>query len=121
MKTKISFFEIPTSDFTRSVEFYRAAFGYKIEVCDCGESEKMAFFDCDGCAGAIIWSKDFRPSKDGVIISLKVDSIEKTLEQINKNGGKTYIDKTRIECENMGYFAVFFDSEGNRIGLHSNN
>ena len=40
-----------------------------------------------------------------------------TLEQ---NGGKVILAKTQISPE-MGYFALYMDSEGNKLGLHSSN
>ena len=68
---------------------------------------------------AISWAADFHPSKDGVLISLSVDSIETTLDRINANGGKTVRPKTKIEADGMGYFAMFSDSEGNTLGLYA--
>lgn len=89
---------------------------------DCG-AEKMAFFPEENgqCPGAISFAADnkFLPSKDGVLISLTVESIEKATESISKLGGKTLIPKTKIEAEGRGYFSVFLDSEGNRVGLYS--
>ncbi len=38
---------------------------------------------------------------------------------ITRNGGKIIIPKTKIEAEGRGWFAVFADSEGNRIGLYA--
>jgi predicted enzyme related to lactoylglutathione lyase len=87
---------------------------------DC-ETEKMAFFpEVNGkCEGAISLAKDFRPSKDGVLISLRVENTEKAISAIEKNGGRIVQPKTKIEAENMGYFATFIDSEGNKVGLYS--
>lgn len=62
---------------------------------------------------------DFLPSKNGVLVSLNVESIERTLECINANGGKTVRPKTKIEADDMGYFALFSDSEENTIGLYA--
>lgn len=121
MKNLIEFIEIPATDFPRAVKFYEAVCGIKLTVCDECESEKMAFFPpSDTKPGiAISWSKDFLPSKDGVLIHLAVESIETTLERIHANGGKTIRPKTELEVEGMGYFAMFTDSEGNTIGLYA--
>lgn len=120
MKKLIAFFEIPATDLNRAVKFYQSVLNTKLSVHDWGQ-EKMAFFpEEDGvCPGAISWSPTFKPSKDGVLISLSCDSIENSLAIVEENGGKTVIPKTKIEAENRGYFSVCIDSEGNSIGLYS--
>lgn len=120
MSKLVAFFEITCVDFKRAVGFYEKVFGMKMSVMDCGH-EKMAFFpDEDGvCPGAVSWSEDFKPSQDGILLSLNCDDIHKTLSKIEKNGGRTVIPKTKIEAENRGYFSVFMDCEGNRLGLYS--
>lgn len=122
MKNWIKLVEIPATDFARAVKFYETVLGIKLTVCESCETEKMAFFsDFTEIEPnvAISWAKDFLPSKNGVLVSLKVDSMEQTLERINANGGTTIRPKTKIEPDSMGYFALFSDSEGNSIGLYA--
>ena len=85
------------------------------------ESEKMAFFpDEDGLApGAISCAADFLPAKNGVLVHLNVDDMDATLALIKANGGSIVREKTKIESEDRGYFAMFSDSEGNTLGLYS--
>lgn len=122
MKRLVAFFEIPSVDFNRAVTFYESVLGLKINARDFGH-EKMAFFpeESGKCPGAISYTPDFRPSKDGVLISFSVESMETALTKIEENGGEIMIPKTKIEAETMGYFATFIDSEGNNIGLYSDN
>ena len=54
-----------------------------------------------------------------MLIHFNVDEIEPTLETILKKGGKVVIPKTKIEAEGRGYFAVFVDTEGNRVGIYA--
>jgi len=118
MKSLVSFFEIPAADFTRAVKFYEVVLNTKLSVMDCGH-EKMAFFSdgsSDAC-GAISWAEGFNPSKDGVLIHLNCNDINSTLAKIEENGGKTITAKTQIEADNAGFFAIFLDCEGNRVGL----
>lgn len=120
MKNLVAFFEIPAVDFDRAVKFYEIVLGCRLNAIDC-QTEKMAFFPEEGgkYPGAISWMKGFNPSKDGVLLSLSVDNMEAALFTIEKNGGKITRPKTKIEAEGMGYFALFIDSESNRVGLYS--
>lgn len=127
MKNLVAFFEIPASDFGRAVKFYETVLNLQLSVgcdcnCDCDE-EKMAFFPEENGRrpGAISWSgkNNFRPSADGVLIHFHVENMEATLAAIQGNGGKVIRPKTKIEAEGMGYFALFTDCEGNRLGLYA--
>jgi uncharacterized protein len=116
MEKLVSWVEIPTTNFDRAVNFYNAVLKLDMKGEDFG-MEKMAYFPTG--EGAIIQAPDYKPSENGVIVSLLVpDSIDITVHRIEQNGGKIMHPKTRIEAEGKGYFAVFLDSEGNRIGIH---
>lgn len=122
MKKLVAFFEIPATDFSRAVKFYEDVLGLKISAHDWG-CEKMGFFPEEGgeCPGAISWSSevDFKPSKDGIMVSLSCENMNSTLALIEARGGQVIKPKTKIEAENRGYFSIFIDSEGNRLGLYS--
>ena len=98
MNNLIAFFEIPTVDFYRAINFYETILGLKLSVFEC-ETEKMACFIEQGEAvGALFYAPSYQPSPD--------------------KGGKIIIPKTKIEAENKGYFAVLEDSEGNHVGIY---
>lgn len=120
MKKLISFFEIPSIDFKRAVNFYQTILNIEMPTCEC-DHEKMAFFPKeDGVyPGAVSWAEKFKPSINGVLISITCDDISETLSLIESNGGKTVIPRTKIEAEGRGYFATFIDCEGNQLGLYS--
>ncbi|HKK80890.1 MAG TPA: VOC family protein [Prolixibacteraceae bacterium] len=116
MKKLISWVEIPAADFGRAVKFYELVLCVELKVIDCGE-EKMACFP-DG-EGAISFSPGFNPGKDGALVSFNVEQdLNGAIERIVENGGGVVQPKTKIEAEGMGYFAVFIDCEGNKVGLH---
>ena len=116
MEKIISWVEIPAENFERAVNFYNAVFNLGLEGIDFGE-EKMACFPSG--EGAISLAPGFKPSKDGVIVSLNAGkNLEATLKKIVQNGGSVVQPKTKIEAEGRGYFALFIDSEGNRMGLY---
>lgn len=119
MKKLIAFFEIPTADFRRAVDFYETILNVTLPAFEC-ETEKMAFFTENGeNVGAISYASDFLPSEKGVLIHFNVDEIEATLEKVLHKGGKVVIPKTKIEAECMGFFAVFADTEGNHVGIYA--
>lgn len=122
MKSLVNFFEIPATNFDRAVKFYESILSTRLVVMNYGR-EKMAFFQEENgiFPGAISWSAElnFLPSDQGVLISLNVENMETTMSSIKNTGGKIIIPKTKIDAENRGYFAVFVDCEGNRVGLHS--
>lgn len=121
MKRLIAFFEIPALDIHRATKFYEAVLQLKLEAMDWGE-EKMTFLmEGEKCVGAISYAPNFKPSADGVLISLTVDNMEVSLAEATANGGKVHTPKTKIEANDMGYFALIIDSEGNKISLHSAN
>lgn len=112
----IAWVEIPALDFERAVRFYSRVFGLELSALDCG-NEKMACFP--GGEGAVSLAQGFNPSADGVMVSLHTgDELEATISRIMENGGKILRGKTKIEAEGRGYFAVFTDCEGNRLGLY---
>ncbi len=119
MEKLISWVEIPTVDFQRAINFYNSVLKLKMQPEDYGK-EKMAYFPTG--EGAITYAPKFKPSENGTMASFTVpDSIDETIIRIEQNGGKTLQSKTRIDAEGKGYFAVFLDSEGNKVGLHEEN
>jgi len=69
--------------------------------------------------GAISSAPGFEPGSTGVLISLNtVDALDETILKVEAAGGQITIPKTKIEAEGRGFFAVFLDSEGNKLGLY---
>ncbi|NER15074.1 VOC family protein [Leptobacterium flavescens] len=122
MKSFISIFEIPAIEFSRAVGFYQTILDIKIEEIDM-QGTKMGIFPSEGqmVSGVIVKGDGYQPSADGVIIYLNGgDDLQPILDKVELNGGKIEVPKTLIDEEN-GNFAMFLDTEGNRIGLHSPN
>jgi uncharacterized protein len=116
MEKLVSWIEIPAVDFKRAVNFYSTILEIKLEEVDCG-TEKMACFPSG--EGAISFAPGFNPSIDGVLVSLNTgNDLDKTILRIEKNGGKIIQPKTKIQVEGRGYFALFIDCEGNKVGLY---
>ncbi|MGA1792334.1 MAG: VOC family protein [Thermoplasmatota archaeon] len=119
-KSSLNWFEIPVIDFRRGVDFYN-----RILDCKMYESvvmgNEMAFFPMEdpGIGGALIKSDDQKPSMDGTMVYLNGgEDLITILDRVEDAGGKVLIPKTKISDE-IGHFAVFKDTEGNRVALHS--
>ena len=120
MENLINWFEIPATDFSRAVSFYKAILGLEIKEAEMFGS-KMGFFPTDGTnvSGAIVQGEDYQPSTDGVVAYLNGgDDLQTVLDKVESNNGKVIVPKTQISPE-MGYCGVFIDSEGNKMAVHS--
>lgn len=124
MDNAISWFEIGTTDLDRATKFYESIFGVSLAPMDL-PNIKMRMFPLDdmtkGVGGALVDSGGFhKPSStDGPLIYLNGNpDVQKILDKVEAAGGKIMVPKTEISPE-YGFMAVFIDTEGNRIGLHS--
>lgn len=119
----VGWFEIPVADMDRAKKFYDAVFQVDIKLQDFGGT-KMGWFPADhekpGASGSLIKNKDwYKPSeRDGVLVYFNSMDVQEELDRIELNGGKIVQEKTQISPD-IGYMAVFLDTEGNRIALHS--
>jgi predicted enzyme related to lactoylglutathione lyase len=122
MKSFISIFEIPATDVSRAIDFYQVILDIKIEKMEMPEMQ-MGIFPYEGqmVTGVIIKAEGYKPSADGVTIYLNGgNNLQVILDRVEKQGGKILVPKT-LHADESGYFALFLDSEGNKIGLHSPN
>lgn len=77
--------------------------------------------DMQNIGGELAKSEDFHKSSgdNGALIYLNGNpDVKVVLDRIESPGGKIIVPKTEISPE-FGFMGVFFDSEGNRIDLHS--
>ena len=122
MKNIVSILEIPAVDLSRAISFYQSILDVNIEEVDMGEMQ-MGVFPSDGESVNVVLVKgnDYKPSTDGSIVYLNAgDDLQVMIHKIEVNGGKVVVPKTEISPE-MGFFAMFIDTEGNKLGLHSVN
>jgi uncharacterized protein len=120
MKNLISIVEIPVMDFSKAVTFYQAILNVVIEEVDMGEVH-MGVLPSNGetVNVALVKGAEYKPTTSGTIIYLNAgDDLQPMLDKVKQNGGKIIIPKTEISPE-MGFFALFTDTEGNKLGLHS--
>jgi len=120
MANVLNWFEIPAADIERAMRFYGEVMDSKLEVMDMNGA-KMAFFsqDNEGVGGALCQAEGYIPSAEGAMIYLNGgDDLSTQLGRVEKAGGKVVMPKTKISDE-IGFMAIFMDSEGNRVAFHS--
>ena len=120
MKNKVVMFEIPSSDFRKAKTFYETVFDWKVDLL--GDDGAMAL-----TTGA---DKDYNPTELGGInggfykrkskddhpsFGIETDSIDQTLREIEKAGGRVVTPKHSLGP--WGFMADFADPEGNEITL----
>ncbi|WP_062053550.1 VOC family protein [Aquimarina longa] len=122
MKNYISLFEIPATDISRAVNFYQAILGINIEKMEIPGIEMGVFpYEDQIITGVIMKGEGYKPSADGVTMYLNGgDNLQTILDKIEKNGGKILMQKT-AHADESGFFALFLDTEGNKLGLNSPN
>ncbi|CAN5526732.1 VOC family protein [soil metagenome] len=120
----VGWFEIPVTDMDRAIKFYEEVFSINLSRNTMGPLE-MAWFPFNekaiGSSGSLVHhAEHYKPSTDGVLIyfSSRTGDLEDELAKIEPAGGQILVPKTLI-AEDIGYMAVFMDTEGNRIALHS--
>lgn len=124
MSGRVVHFEIPADDVARAQEFYRSAFGWKLNsmpqmqytLVTTTETDEQGAPNSPGAInGGMLQRQD---PITAPIITIEVDDIDKTLENIESLGGTAMIGRQAVG--DMGYAAYFKDSEGNVVGLWQN-
>ncbi len=118
----ISWFEIPTNDLERAIKFYETIFDIKLKIWENNESVMAVFPNAEGkISGALVSEKVMKTSQNGVIVYLNANpDLQAVVDKLEQAGGELLTPKLLID-ESIGYMAYFRDSEGNTIGLFSDN
>lgn len=116
----VSIVEIPVADFARAVAFYQAVLAVPVEAMDMQGTQMGILPNEEGTVNVVLAKgPDYKPTADGTVIYLNAGKdLQALLDKIEPNGGKVLVPKTQISPE-MGFFALFTDTEGNKLGLHS--
>ncbi len=124
-KHKVVHFEIPSSDAKKSKAFYEKVFGWKVvEDDESGymmamttevDKDSMTPTETGGINGGFYKRES---KKDQPTFVIETDSIDKSLKDIEKAGGKASTPKHAIG--EYGFMADFVDVDGNEISLWEN-
>jgi predicted enzyme related to lactoylglutathione lyase len=120
MAHTINWFEIPAKNFDRAVKFYSTILGVTMEKTNMMGFD-MGFFPGQqgDVSGAVVCGEGYVPSDKGMLVYLNGgDDLNNVLSKVEAAGGKVAVPKTKITDE-IGYFAIFMDTEGNKAALHS--
>lgn len=141
MTNIISWFEIPVRDFKRALNFYSNALEMDIDVFMFSGIRHGVFrvdpVHPEEITGAIVETQNMPDKVVGPVIFFNANpNMSEILENIKENGGEVILFKTLIKNinsedgkvtvpktlidDNVGYYAYFYDTEGNKMGLYSN-
>ena len=102
----------------RAKAFYDHVYHIRMETSRTGDFA-MAYFPADqGIGGAVVQGPGCLPNDTGALIYLNAGSnLEMLLGRVAEAGGRVIMGRTLIS-EDSGWFALFIDTEGNRLALH---
>lgn len=120
MNNPICWFELPVTDMTRALRFYETVFGVTLNREECGGHPMAIFPYADPQpSGALVQMPQLAPRDNGTLVYLNGgEDLNLALGRVKAAGGEVAMEKTLIR-EDIGYMALFIDSEGNRVGLYS--
>jgi predicted enzyme related to lactoylglutathione lyase len=112
-------FDIPVDDAIRAQQFYKNVFGWDMKKVTSQVEPNIELWMCEtedengrkGIKGGMM-KRDKLPTVTNYI---SVDSIDEYIAKINRSGGRVIVPRTEIP--NLGFFAMFLDSENNLFGL----
>lgn len=119
----ITWFEIPVIDIQRAKKFYETLFDLKMREQELMDMD-IAYFPFEvgngKVSGSLVKGNMHLPSKGGnTIVYFNANPfIQTIIDKVEPAGGKVILTRTLI-TEEVGYMAIFTDTEGNSIGLHA--
>ncbi|GIK60148.1 MAG: VOC family protein [Ignavibacteriota bacterium] len=108
----ISHIEIPSTDLTRSSEFFKKVFNWEFKPFGNGY---LLFNNHQGIMAGLRKVESVVKG-DSTVFHVTIDNLEQILEKAISAGGHIKTGKTTIPA--MGWYAVIFDLDGNSIGLY---
>jgi predicted enzyme related to lactoylglutathione lyase len=116
----VGWFDIHVSNIDRAKKFYEAVFNVKFFdlPIEWGKQSLFPFSpESPNISGALVEKKDMNPQANNTVVYFETEDCTAEEKRIEQAGGKVVQPKTHIG--EFGYIAIFIDSEGNTVGLHS--
>lgn len=116
----INHFEIPSDDIEQVQKFYGNVFGWSMQKWSNPENPQKDYWmfettDENGNKGLSGGLMKRQAPEHTMTNYVTVPSIDEYIPKIEQAGGKIMIPK--IEIADMGFFAIFIDTENNQFGL----
>ena len=120
MENPVQWLEIATTDLERAKDFYAKVFELEFQFIEMPDSKMYMFGEPDkvGSSVCLVKAEGSNPSEKGTVIYFSCEDVASQLKLVESAVGKLIVPKTDIG--EFGFFAHITDTEGNRIGLHSN-
>lgn len=119
----INWFEIPALDLERAFQFYSTVLNGNVRKGTFGNGDLILFnvpFNTgEAVGGSIVVRPDLKPTTEGGILYLNAfGKLSEVVSKVENAGGKVLVPE--INLGKFGFAAVIIDSEGNKMGLLSN-
>lgn len=118
----VGWFEIYVQDIDRAKRFYESVFQIKLQKLDAPfpgielwafPGEPISY----GAPGAIVKMEGMDAGGNSTLVYFHCDDCTVEEHRVTNAGGSVF--KSKMSIGNYGYISLVFDTEGNRIGLHS--
>ena len=122
-KNPVVWFEIYVDDMERASKFYETVFDLKLEDMPNPTEDNLQMksfsgnMDSYGINGALAKMEGFKAGGNSTLIYFESADCSTEEQRIEKAGGK--IHKSKMSIGSHGFISLFYDSEGNMVGLHS--
>lgn len=122
----VCWFEIYVQDMARARKFYEAVLNVKLEQLPVPQGPKFNGLEmyafpmnqnAPGAAGALAKMNGVPSGGGGTVVYLSCEDCANEAARVTANGGKVLQPKMAIG--QYGFIAIFNDTEGNCVGLHS--
>jgi len=119
----ILWFEIPADDLDRAFQFYHEVLNGNVRKGTFGNGElilfNVPFATGEAVGGSIVVRTDLKPTTEGPVIYLNAfGKLSDTVGKVASAGGSVLVPF--MDLGKFGFAAIVIDSEGNKIGLLSN-
>ena len=118
---QMGYVEIPVSDVAKAADFYGPLCGWQFDSSGQGEQTPSYWTFAgpgDPAMGALERKDDLPAHTGGPLVYISVDDLDLAVTRVAELGGTVERDRTEIG-DDMGFYALFRDPDGNRFGLWS--
>lgn len=116
----VGWFEIYVQDMARAKQFYESVFQTRLEKLNTPDMEMWGFpmvSDRYGAAGSLVKMDGVSSGGNSTLVYFSCEDCAVEAARVAASGGR--ILKEKMSIGQYGFIALVFDTEGNRLGLHS--